>query len=125
MDHARLKIGVLSAALKRHAYSLGFVAFVASWSLLVAKNWHWVIALPVVLALWLSLLAVEAHIIVKGAKKEDAFVCDKHGLIPKKAAFRVVEENLEYTTPEGQSRYGPILYCPLCFEERIKQAKKQ
>jgi hypothetical protein len=51
---------------------------------------------------------------VATAPRADLFICDKHGAIMDKHVLR-----MEVGTEQ------PILYCPLCFNDRMTEAKQK
>lgn len=58
-------------------------------------------------------VVVSAHREVKDAPRTPMFSCDKHGLVP-----------MQYTLKLNV--FGnDVEYCPLCYEDRIKESKSK
>lgn len=70
-----------------------------------------IFALFVLFMFYLLLLRWDAKREVSVMGRTEMFVCDVHGALPRKYAL-----NLTGMTQE------PLPYCPLCFEDRIRQA---
>lgn len=72
------------------------------------------IGIPAIIgAAYLGLVAYGAKHDTEDAPRQDMFVCDKHGLFPKKYAMQLTGVTEE-----------PILQCPMCMEDKFKQAKE-
>jgi hypothetical protein len=63
-------------------------------------------------ALWIFEAIQEARTEIADSPRTEMITCDKHGLIPKRYTM-----HLEGVTEQ------PIEVCPLCFEDRIKEAR--
>lgn len=64
--------------------------------------------------LYLVMVAVQAWYEVKDAPRVPMFLCDRHGAIPAKYTLKL-------NTPVTEK---PIEICPMCFEQKMKAAKK-
>lgn len=65
----------------------------------------------------------EAKHEVTRAPREKMFECDKHGLFLEKYALQLADDIIKQF-PDGHEERGPLLYCPMCYEQRIKEAQK-
>lgn len=71
-------------------------------------------AVLVLIAGYLLLIAVQAWYEVKDAPRVPMHLCEKHGAIPAKYTLKL-------SVPIAEN---PIEYCPMCFEDKMKRAKK-
>jgi hypothetical protein len=90
----------------------------------------WVVLTVVVAALGLYIwyLISEASSRIVKAPQDEAFICPVHGMIPKATLVNIntgvlgLPEGMEWEY-DGEMTTGTIPYCPLCFEDRTKEAK--
>lgn len=55
----------------------------------------------------------------------DMYICDIHGPMPKSNTVTLFGgDEVDHVLPDGKTLRGPIRMCPICFEDRIKTAKK-
>jgi hypothetical protein len=68
-----------------------------------------VIALILLGVLYLLYVALQSYFLVRGAPREDMFICQKgHGPLPKSALINFMGEE----------------YCSICFHQNMKKAEK-
>jgi hypothetical protein len=72
--------------------------------------------------LYSGLLYWDVKNTVANAPREEMFVCDKHGVFPRKYALNL-GDNFEVQHTDGRVTQEPLLYCTLCYEDRMKEAK--
>jgi len=63
---------------------------------------------------YLVLMAIQAWYEVKDAPRVPMMLCPKHGAVPEKYTLKL-------SVPIADK---PIEYCPMCYEDKIKAAKK-
>lgn len=81
-----------------------------------------IVAAIVVAVAYSALLAWGGYKQVASSKKGGTlFICDVHGPTRK---YTIFPDSLEWETSEGQRRRGPVDVCVLCFENKIKEARK-
>lgn len=61
---------------------------------------------------------VGAWLEVGQSPRQDAFVCDVHGMMPESALITLWDDM------EVNGIRGPVKYCPLCMRDREQQARK-
>ena len=71
------------------------------------------IGLVIVGVAYFVVVAYDAKHSTQASPREDMFTCDKHGVFAQKYALRLTGITEE-----------PIAYCPMCAEDRFKEAKK-
>ena len=87
------------------------------------------VVIPVFTALTVALLYlvgvfVRARSSVAAAPRKPMFICDTHGALPESALLTLFDGDMEYES-DGKSVRGPIRSCPICFENKVKEAKKK
>lgn len=97
--------------------------------------WFWIsLGAALTLALfYLSTTAWGAKHDVDGSPKKDMYVCDIHGPMPADATHILFNTatadgsgtDFDLESPDGRTYRGPIRTCPICFENKIKQAGKK
>lgn len=74
--------------------------------------WGSAVALAV-LVLYGIYLYLDASTDVKNAPRDDMYVCDRHGPFPRKYVMKL-DAGLQ----------DPVDYCPFCFEDKMKEARR-
>lgn len=90
---------------------------------------YWVLG-GIVVAMILGyglLLYLQSRTIVDTAPKDDMFICQVHGAMPKAAMHWIDPDGMAYEDRDSGRPISDakIPYCPICFEARIKEAGKQ
>lgn len=71
-------------------------------------------------------LARMARTEVSRAPKKEMFLCDVHGPLPIEHTLQLFEGLMELGTDQvnGQPVRKAVRACPICMEDKLKQAKK-
>ena len=77
----------------------------------------------VALLVYLLLVLWAAKRDVAASPRKPMFLCDIHGALPEDSTFTVFDD-LEVQMTDGTTRRQPLRVCPICFENKIKEAKK-
>ncbi len=70
------------------------------------------------------LLFCQAKSHIGTAPKQEMFLCAKHGALPAKACIDINTNEMEYQLETGETTTRSVLYCPICYEDQIKDAEK-
>jgi hypothetical protein len=91
--------------------------------------WYYGIAIAVVVFLLVAygmVIHLEAGKQIAKAPKDEMFICRKHGAIPKSSLVMIDINDMDVEYSPGRvERAKQIPYCPLCFEDRTKEARVQ
>lgn len=85
--------------------------------------WFAVSGLVVSVLAYLAAVIWDARREVQQAVKKPMFICDKHGPMAEDVLFTAMD-TADFETPDGRSEQGAVKLCPLCFDEALKQARK-
>jgi hypothetical protein len=69
--------------------------------------------LIMVVLVWLGFIVYDAKAHTTSAPRTEMFICQKHGTVPHKYLLKL----------DGLSEI-PIDYCPMCMEDRFREARK-
>lgn len=69
------------------------------------------------------ILYFQAKSHIDTAPKQEMFLCQVHGAIPVGACMNINPDGFEYEDSVGGTTRGTVLYCPRCFEDRIREAE--
>jgi hypothetical protein len=64
-----------------------------------------------------------ARLSIHTAPKVRVFVCNIHGPMPVDSTLILFNGDMDYETTDGVVKRGPIRYCSICFENKIKEAR--
>jgi hypothetical protein len=96
-------------------------------------HWHnvlWcIVVLVALLALYVAYMFWEAYVEVKGAPREEMFLCNKHGFLSPKHLITFAEAMDIGTGKFDQSgkeiiERKKVQYCSLCWHENMKKAEQ-
>lgn len=78
-----------------------------------------------ILALYFACVIWDAKHDVNAAPRTDMFVCDKHGAFPSKYCLKLGDDFEQGRDATGKIIRGPLLCCPMCYEDSMKRAKEK
>jgi hypothetical protein len=72
----------------------------------------------------IGIAALHAYSETERAPRIPMFVCDKHGPMPKSSTLKLFDVPMDHLDDNGKMVRKEILYCSICYEERIVDARK-
>lgn len=73
---------------------------------------------------YVGYLVWEAKQSAAGLPRVEAVQCDKHGLLPASSCVTLMDDELDLHMSDGTNIRKTPRMCPMCFNERIQEAKK-